>query len=413
MSDQATRPLRETADAIRDGLERKTLLDFLQTEIQRTESSSKRPGWNIWVLCAAMAALFSYLLAALESGMPSWPSVGTIYVLIYVGFVTVHRFVAFSSGRRDDPELRRRFETGSAALAGSRLWMCTWLIQTIAAFLVFQASQSDVPIIFLRSLQLFLGLECLFALDAFIASFLRQTLPRYQRQRWWILLLFCAMWVGSGALACIGLGQLLSSVVPTVQEWQVAGALAGISVVIGFMAQEPHAPALLEDLRQVERRLVIGKIGVAVAQEKVDRILWGQTIGDLMGPLASDVIRNVGLLEQAVSSYCDKARGVCGRTDELLGRPDEATRVRAELLLELKDLDQRIISVGDSLDQLRKKTMAALRQSPHLDQEALLSLGEIHERFSSLNYKPSQELSEVKEAIREFVQAIEEDPAAM
>jgi diadenosine tetraphosphatase ApaH/serine/threonine PP2A family protein phosphatase len=70
MAETTDYPFKDFLATLRDEWERKTLLDFLRTEIDRQETESKRPGWTTWALCAAGAALISYLLSALEASRP-------------------------------------------------------------------------------------------------------------------------------------------------------------------------------------------------------------------------------------------------------------------------------------------------------------------------------------------------------
>lgn len=131
MAEPTDHPFRDFLSTLRDEWERKTLLDFLRTEIDRQETESKRPGWTTWALFAAGAALISYLLSALEPAGANWHNIGVLFIFLSVATDCATFLANILRGKPEDQEQQRRFEFTSTYATDSRFFAVVMLLRMV------------------------------------------------------------------------------------------------------------------------------------------------------------------------------------------------------------------------------------------------------------------------------------------
>ena len=164
--------VRDFLPKLQEEWERKTLLDFLRTEIARIESNSTRPGWTVWALSGSLAALVSYLLTALGSGMPRWQTVGAIFVLSSVAWDCLNMFWAASKGGPKTRNLEVDLSIGSSFVM-FRPFMVVWLARILLVYAVYLASELHLSVFLRSSFIAFLLMEVLVLLLFFVVWFFR------------------------------------------------------------------------------------------------------------------------------------------------------------------------------------------------------------------------------------------------
>jgi hypothetical protein len=258
----------------------------------------------------------------------NWQTVGVLFVLLSIA-VDCLRFLAnVLRGTPENPESQRRFHLTSAYTTDSRLFAAAMLIRLLIVYGVYRSVQFGLHPLFCKSLVTFLGLNIFLAGSILILSCLRLPTPKSTKKYWWALPIVVTLWVGTGIVACIGIVPRLQSLSPSIQDWRVATALVGISLVVLFLSRLQQAPALLEDLKGIERRLALGQLTLAEAREKTDRILHGLTLGDIMQPYVREALHDLDSLESEQKEFTAELqvlRGVIGDPAGELTQEQETT----------------------------------------------------------------------------------------
>ena len=355
MAETTDHPFKDFLATLRDEWERKTLLDFLRSEIDRQETESKRPGWTTWALCAAGAALISCLLSALEPAGLNWQTVGVLFVLLSIAVDCLRILANVLRGTPENPESQRRFHLTSAYATDSRLFAAAMLIRLLIVYGVYRSVQFGLHPLFYKSLVTFLGLNIFLAGSILILSCLRLPTPKSTNTKcWWALRIVVTLWVGTGIVGCIGIVPRLQSLSPSIQDWRVATALVGISLVVLLLSRLQQAPALLEDLKGIERRLALGQLTLAEAREKTDRILHGLTFGDIMQPYVREALHDIDSLEsehKELTAEFQVMRGAIG---------DLAVEVTQEQMTTITALFRGIQGKADDVKKKGEDTKSSL-----------------------------------------------------
>lgn len=404
MDEPTDHPFRDFLSTLRDEWERKTLLDFLRTEIDRQETESKRPGWTTWALFAAGAALISYLLSALEPAGANWHNIGVLFIFLSVAADCATFLANILRGKPEDQEQQRRFEFTSAYATDSRFFAIVMLLRMVFLYGVYRHLDFGLSPLFCLSLVTFLWLNILLAMAILVLSCLRLPLPKSSKtKRWWALAIALILWVGTGIAACLGIMDRLDTLSPSIQDWRVATALVGISLIVLFLSRLRQAPALLEDLRRVERRLALGQITLPEAQEKADRILHGLTLGDLMEPYVRAVLYSLDALESEHKEFIAEVAVLRNAIADSAGEhnQEQMTTINA-LLRGIEGKANDIVKMQQNADvnliDLKKRVQMFKRMTPHLEEEIAALMSEV----LSATLRAEKAFEQIRSAVKQL-----------
>jgi len=408
--DQPKFQFKEILENMRKELERKTFLDFIKTVIARQETESKRPGWTIWALFAAGAALISYLLSALEPSSPNWNNVGVIFILISVAIVCLQLIVKCIHHEREVNDKKRRFELTNVSTTDSRLFAVVHCIRMIILFVIYINVQNNLSQLFRKSLVVFLSLNIIASLSQLLFSFLRLPVLKStninQRRG---LAIVNLLWLGSGLIALIGILNILRNSAISIQDWRVAITLVAISQILVIISQIRHSSALIQDLKGIEQRVALGKLSLPDAQEKADRILYGLTLGDLIRPYVQDALIAIDRLETEHQNLVSQLKVLQTHVSNLSEHHTGKEKTTVYTLLrgvnaQADDVLNASRNAQTTLNKLSKRETLLRKIAPHLANDTASFTKEVQSAKSRVDEsldRTKNIINEIKEEVKQ------------
>ena len=228
-------------------------------------------------------------------------------------------------------------------------------------------------------------------------------------KRWWVLAIILALWLGAGIVACLGLAGRLGTLSPSIQEWRVATALVGLSLTVLFLSRLPQSPALLQDLKTVERRLALGQVTVSEAQEKADRILHGLTLSDIMQPYVRSALHDLDRLESEHKEFAAQIAVLRDAIGDSKGEYTEVQMTTINTLLRGVDgkSDDVVMAhqkMKKSMLQLKQRELLLSRMTPHLADEITAVMSDVQSAVARVDEASTQAkcaLGQLKSQVQE------------
>lgn len=156
----------------------------------------------------------------------------------------------------------------------------------------------------------------------------------------------------------------------------------GISLIVLFLSRLRQAPALLEDLKRVERRLALGQITLPEAQEKADRILHGLTLGDLMEPYVRAALYSLDALESEHKEFIAEVAVLRSAIADSAGEHNQEQMTTINALLrgidgKANDIVKMQQNADVNLTDLKRRVQMVKRMTPHLAEEIAALMSEV------------------------------------
>jgi hypothetical protein len=274
------------ADEVAPLIGRDAAIAAIKFEIEIAEKDRQRPGWNSWLLMAGAAAVGWKLLQAFASGAVHWTAVRWVVVFglgihaVALLFAALRTAVAppVQPGRYQ-PLGRLVVEEVESFAFG--LFMLTSLIVLVMVADVGQGTFWLVATFLLVS----------FALLAWVALWrsaaVSTTVPRGFTSA---VLAVMAVWAGAGAAALVFRNVQVSAAL----DIEHGALLAALGFLLSHSIASYRVPALVLDLRRVQRELAFGRMAPEVALRSADLLIHG---GDFYSILQAELRTVVGLHE--------------------------------------------------------------------------------------------------------------------
>jgi hypothetical protein len=375
-----------------DKWERKTLLDFLRLEISRFETTAQKPGWTMWALFAAEATLISYFFFAVDQKLPDWKVVGVLFVFLSVGLVCSRLFVGLFKVIDKSSETQCRFTFANADSDHSRLEMIVMLAYIVIVYVIYRSVPFGLGYLSSKFLEVFILAAIIVLVIGVVASFF--PLPILKSNTSKTVLVFVAVFVGIGTVACVDI-LVKNSHLASVHDWQVASALVAISCGVIFLSRLHQAPTFIGELKYIERRLVFDQLTVDEAKDKVDRILYGMTLGHLMEPHVRRALQDLDAFESKVKELVKQLEVLRDAIDDTREEEDE------ELTTKLKMLVVGVRSTFGEVKNLRKR-------ASHSCEKLLNKMSMYAKRVPDISTEVNALLERIKPAIRQAKKTTEE-----
>ena len=133
---------------------------------------------------------------------------------------------------------------------------------------------------------------------------------------------------------------------PAIPDWKVALLANGLVFLFVLLVKIPGEPLLLNELKAIRRRLLLGKLSPVAAAKQIDLVMHGLALRDVLQPYIGRVLK---LNNELVAAYGN----LINRTTVFIQRYTESKIVSDPLLSDFdKDFWSQIISKEEELTQL-------------------------------------------------------------
>jgi hypothetical protein len=172
------------------------------------------------------------------------------------------------------------------------------------------------------------------------------------------------VWLTSGGLATVGLIVIIYSKVlaPSIPEWRIGFIIFGLSVLMLIFFRSKPISRLLLQLDDIRRKLSLGQIDLNRAKQRIDLIIHGLTLSDILQSNINDILVPLNTMQNIYEKYDSELRLIEKFIDiptENLNKEDKTT-VDA-VLRSLTERENEILSAKQSL--LKNKAKLRMKNS--------------------------------------------------
>lgn len=284
------------------------LLNAIDFEIEQAKQELQRPGWSPWAFGAAIAAVGWLLLDYIDSGHYWFPVTPLLTVYMFMLMEALQTAWLVLSRDPEDADSTRYWRT-ARHLRQRRPDIITTIVLWAAALVVHLALPQVVaaPLWWIA----LLVLAVLTAVFAFVLIALFTAFPIPVRgivtptmQRWYAL---------SAVIVIVVATLLLTEVLRSEQDRAVSSlrgsllSLALVYLVNGFLSQ-PGQLALLGDLAELRRSVVLDGVDEAAAVERLRLLVRGADISEVARPAVLACLRAIADAEGEVRRCIEELR---------------------------------------------------------------------------------------------------------
>ena len=371
------------------------LIHFLEYEINNRISAAKQPGWTTWAILGALASSLWLMLTVIEaSATLSWSKMLFLFLLLSASFdflLLISRIVSYN--KENVIGSSSRFEHFDASIGESRLFIFGVFVRSLILVYIFQQNQLLFnPFIYISG-YFFLVLNSIITGISLILSFLHLPFPKTPESKFkWFSRVFIFVWHGAGLITVIGLIVIVydRQILVTIPEWKTGLLFFTMSLLLLIMVRSKHSSVLLNQLRDIHKKLSLDQIDSNAAIKQVDIIMNGLRLGDILQPEINDVLNilktlklnfenyssEISVLEKYVDSPSDQLEKVDGTTINALIR--SFTSRKDEIFITKQDLSKK-------KGKLKRKISFIYGAAHYLSPEIDKLYREIHDAENELN----------------------------
>jgi hypothetical protein len=268
------------------------IIHFLEYEVSSRLNKAKSSGWTTWVILATMASLLWLMLSILSSTASiSWRNALFISLFSSVFFDFIFFLnMALSSATISQPSTNNRFEPLDFSKSSflflvilrtlSLMLLLKWFSPILSQLVYFSCWAFLIPILIITDFGL-------------VILYFQIPIPVKPKQKhiFGIHLLHIILSL-AGGVATFGLFGIIYSktFVPSITEWQIGFIIFALSLLSLLLSRsKPNTPLLLQ-LDSIRQRLSMGQIDIDTAQKRIELIIHGLKLIDILQSKLNDVL---------------------------------------------------------------------------------------------------------------------------
>lgn len=272
------------------------LLDLLSDEISIIENKQSSHGWTPWAIGGAFASIIWLFINALESDTFSVNSVMLLYLfislIIRIFFIINYQLKNIVNSVNEE----NRFYITMIPTRSSLFFLTLLEISLLFSSFCLSSVLSNSIITFI---QIFIWPIFLIFLLTLILSIIDLPIPKdiqqHSKSSSIRYILFVA-WLGIGILSTLLLFiELLynNTITVSINDWRLSILLVSGSILLSLFLNMKNETWLLPELLDIKRNLYLRSIDPIQAKRRIDIILHGLTLNDVIRPRISPVIESL------------------------------------------------------------------------------------------------------------------------